>query len=229
MIRIQNVTKVYGLNENAQTAVDNVSFEIRKGEFVSVVGPSGSGKSTLLHMVGGGDKPTSGDVFVGDLHVNGIGEKELSDYRNQMVGFVFQSFHLEPNYTVSQNVEVPLMIAAFPREKREAKIKEALEAVDMSHKWKAKAGTLSGGEKQRACIARALVNQASVILADEPCGNLDSANSKNIMTLLRKLSGQGRVVMLVTHNLEDAALTDRMVTLKDGALVDDEDKRRGEA
>ena len=222
MIKISNVSKLYYSGENAQTAVNNVSMEIHGGEFVSIVGRSGSGKSTLLHMIGGLDKPTAGDIFVDELHINNISGKKLSDYRNQKVGFVFQTFYLEPTYTVYQNTEMPLMISAMPSAKRDEKIRESLEAVDMLHKMDAKTGHLSGGEKQRVCIARALVNNAGIILADEPCGNLDSANAKIIMDLLRKLSSKGNVIMLVTHNMDDAALTDRILTLKDGELISDE-------
>jgi putative ABC transport system ATP-binding protein len=222
VIKADSLTKIYYSGNNSYTALKDVSFSIKKGEFLSIVGRSGSGKSTLLNIIGTLDKPTSGSVIVNNKRLDCLTKKQLDQYRNKEIGFVFQSFHLEPSYSVYKNVEMPLLIANVPPKERKEKILDALLKVDMLGKEKNCASQLSGGEKQRVCIARALVNSPSIILADEPCGNLDSVNGRVVMELLKKLAQEGKTIVLVTHNMEDAKMTDRIITLKDGQVISDE-------
>ncbi|NLP14889.1 MAG: ABC transporter ATP-binding protein [Clostridium sp.] len=221
MIKADSLTKIYYSSNNSFTALKEISFSIKKGEFLAIVGRSGSGKSTLLNILGTLDKPTFGSVTVNNKRLDCLTKKQLDQYRNKEIGFVFQSFHLEPSYSVYKNVEIPLLIANIPAKERKEKILNALFKVDMLGKEKNYAAQLSGGEKQRVCIARALVNSPSIILADEPCGNLDSVNGKVVMELLKKLAQEGKTVVLVTHNMEDAKMADRIITLKDGQVISD--------
>lgn len=219
MIIFNNVSKQY---ENMALALNCVTLKVPKGQFVSVVGRSGSGKTTLMNLIGNLDYPTSGQVIVNDIDLASLTHKESAKYRLLNIGFIFQSFHLEPRYTVAENVEMPLLIAGLPAKERKQKVFEALEHTEISHKAKEYANTLSGGEKQRACIARALVNSAKILLADEPCGNLDAANALMIMKLLKNLHQSGKTVILVTHNAEDAKMSQRRITLLDGRVLSDE-------
>ncbi|MBR6018827.1 MAG: ABC transporter ATP-binding protein [Lachnospiraceae bacterium] len=200
----------------------NVSLEIPNGQFLSVVGRSGSGKTTLLKMLGGLLRPTEGEVLIDGEDLYEMSDRAMADYRSNRIGFVFQEYLLEEAFTVEQNIEIALMIAGTAEKERRELITNALEQVGMEHKRTTKVGVLSGGEKQRVSIARAIVNHPSVIFADEPCGNLDYENGVNIMKLLREQCRQGRTVVLITHNRDDALVTDRIVTLKDGAVVRDE-------
>ncbi len=225
MIKIENIKKTY-ISEGVKCeAIKGVSFEIPDGQFVSIVGRSGSGKSTLMHILGGIDSPDSGDVFFNELCITKMSYNELSKYRNKNTGFVFQAYHLEPSYTVYQNVEMPLVISGIKKEDRAKIVEEKLNEVGMLYKSKVKVSKLSGGEKQRASIARALVNSPSIILADEPCGNLDVENSNKIMNILKELSMKNIIVVLVTHNLNDSKFTDRTITILDGVVVSDEINR----
>ena len=202
----------------------NVTFE--DGEFVSVVGRSGSGKSTLLKMLGGLLVPTKGNVLIDGIDLYSIKEKKLAEYRCNKIGFIFQDFFLEEMYTVYQNLEIVLMISKVPFRQRKSIIESALDSVNMLHKKDSYVKVLSGGEKQRVCIARAIVNQPDIIFADEPCGNLDFENGQAVMNILRSESNKGKTVVLITHNLEDAGLTDRIITLKDGNIQSDENNRQ---
>ncbi|MBR5347975.1 MAG: ABC transporter ATP-binding protein [Lachnospiraceae bacterium] len=198
---------------------------ISDGTFLSVVGRSGSGKSTLLKMLGGLLSPTEGEVRIGETSIYDMTEDERADYRCHTIGFIFQDFFLEELYTVYQNLEIVLMIAKVPDAERKARIERALEQVGMLHKKDSKVRVLSGGEKQRVCIARAIVNEPQILFADEPCGNLDYENGQAIMKLLREQCDHGKTVILITHNREDAMATDRIVTLQDGRIESDEDQR----
>ena len=206
-------------------AVRDVSLTVPDGTFLSVVGRSGSGKSTLLKMLGGLLMPTEGEVRIGETSLYEMKEDERSDYRCHTIGFIFQDFFLEELYTVYQNLEIVMMIAKVPDAERKERIERALTQVGMLHKKDSKVKVLSGGEKQRVCIARAIVNEPQVLFADEPCGNLDYENGQTIMRLLREQCEQGKTVILITHNREDAMATDRIVTLKDGRIESDEDQR----
>lgn len=225
MIKIENIKKTYVSEGVKCEAIKGVSFEIPDGQFISIVGRSGSGKSTLMHILGGIDSPDSGDVFFNELCITKMSNNELSKYRNKNTGFVFQAYHLEPSYTVYQNVEMPLVISGIKKEDRAKIVEEKLNEVGMLYKSKVKVSKLSGGEKQRASIARALVNSPSIILADEPCGNLDVENSNKIMNILKELSMKNIIVVLVTHNLNDSKFTDRTITILDGVVVSDEINR----
>lgn len=224
MIELKDITLEYAENQLVK-AVDHVNIEMEQGKFISIVGCSGSGKSSLLSVLGGMKKPTSGELFVDGENVYKKNNVKLAKYRREKIGFIFQSFHLEPNYTVYENIEIALMIGRYPTSKRKEHIEKLLEQVGLVDKKNMKTGKLSGGEKQRVCIARALANEPKLILADEPCGNLDTENSRQIMKLLRDCAKGERLVVLVTHNLMDAQMTDRIIELKDGAVIRDENIR----
>ena len=219
MIIIERLTKVYDSADRA--ALDGVDLKIRDGEFVSIVGKSGSGKSTLLHLIGAIEKPTSGKITVEDFDLTTASDNDLSDYRSRKTGFVFQSFHLEPNFTVYDNIRLPLLIAGVPYGEHKERIEKILEKVDLSQKINDKASKLSGGEKQRCAIARALVCDPLLILADEPCGNLDSENSLKIMNLLKSINEEGKGVILITHDKEAARYAKRIIELKDGRIINE--------
>ncbi len=217
MITVKQISKSYPHCD----ALKETSLQIQDGTFTAIVGRSGSGKSTLLRILGGLDSPTSGEVFYENTSLQKLSEVQLAAFRNKHIGFVFQQFFLEPQYTVYQNAEMPLIIGAVPKKERSSLVETQLEAVGLLHKRNALASTLSGGEKQRTAIARAMVCNPPVILADEPCGSLDTENGEIVMKLLRTMAEQGKTVILITHNREDAAKTDRIITLKDGQVIDD--------
>lgn len=219
MIVIEKLSKIYDTADIP--ALENVDLKINDGEFLSIVGKSGSGKSTLLHIIGGIEKPTSGKVVVDDIDITSVSDNELSDYRSRKTGFVFQSFHLEPQFTVYDNVRLPLLINDIPYNEHKDRIESILKKVDLKDKIKSKASKLSGGEKQRCAIARALVCDPPLILADEPCGNLDSENSHKIMELLKSINAEGKGVILVTHDKEAARYGSRIIELKDGRIINE--------
>ena len=220
MIKLENVTKEYGENFRA---LNGVSLEIPDGQFVAVVGKSGSGKSTLLNLIGSLDKVSSGSIFVDGEDITKFNDKQLAAFRRDKLGFIFQSFYLESEYTVFDNVRLPLILSDDFSAASKRKVMEALESTDMAQKAHKKAKTLSGGEQQRTAIARALVHNPRYILADEPCGNLDSANSQNIIALLKGLHKSGKTVVMVTHDISDAHAAERIITMKDGAVFGDEE------
>lgn len=218
MIQIRGITKVFQA-ENEFKALDNVSIDILDNELTTIIGKSGSGKSTLLNIIGGLLKPTDGEIVVNDNKINELSDKDLSKFRNEEIGYVFQSFFLDKDMTALENVIVPLMIKGVPKKERIKIAKEALEKVDLTDKINVKTSKLSGGEKQRVAIARAIVNDPKIILADEPTGNLDSENGRIIMELLKELS-HSKTVVLVTHNLEDAQkYSDKIIRIADGRIV----------
>jgi len=218
MIKLENVSKTFKDN-NQLEVLKNISFEIEDNTFTTIVGKSGSGKTTLMNIIGSIDVPTSGDVYVCDKHLNNLNDKEISEFRNKTIGFVFQSFYLEQQFSVLENVCMPLVIAGVKRKEREETARKYLALLDMLDKEKTKVYKLSGGEKQRVAIARALVNDAKVILADEPTGNLDTKNGTIVLDELKKLTKIGKTVVLITHNMEDAKkYSDRILLLKDGVI-----------
>jgi len=220
MIELKQVTRTYKLGEHEIHALDQVDLDISDGEFVAVVGPSGSGKSTLLHIVGGIDTPTSGQVLVDGQDLSQASDRKLALFRNRQVGFVFQTFNLQPTYTALENVALPLVFAKVPPKERRASALNALEAVGLADRVKHKPAQLSGGERQRVAIARALVSDPAYVLADEPTGNLDSGTSRDIVTLLGRLHQErGMTVVLVTHDAEMSALAEREINLRDGRIV----------
>jgi putative ABC transport system ATP-binding protein len=222
MIQIQNVRKVYQTGRLFVEALQGVSFTIKKGEFVSIMGPSGSGKSTLMNILGCLDRPTSGTYRLNSIDVAHLSDNRLSEVRNKEIGFVFQQFHLLPRITIQQNVEVPLVYAGVNSRQRRERARQLLEMVELGDRTHHKPNELSGGQKQRAAIARALVNNPSIVLADEPTGNLDSKTGIVIMELLAKLHSMGHTIILVTHNAEISEYTRRVIRLRDGCIASDE-------
>lgn len=224
IIQVENLCKTYE-NEGVKTqAVCGVSFEIQKGEFVSIMGPSGSGKSTLMQMLGFLDRPSEGKYFFDGEDTDKFSEEKLSFIRNQKIGFVFQTFNLLPRTTVFENVELPLLYdhGETSRKKVDEKVKKALDSVSMGHRISYLSSQLSGGEKQRVAIARALVNEPDVIFADEPTGNLDSKSGTDVLKILQKLNKEGHTIILVTHETFTAQHAKRILYVRDGQIVADD-------
>jgi putative ABC transport system ATP-binding protein len=223
LIRLNQVGKTYKVAGEEIHALKSVSLEIEKGEFVVIVGPSGSGKSTLLHLIGGLDKPTTGEIFVDDESLNKMRDRKLSHYRNSKIGLVFQDFNLQNYLTVTENVEIPLMFTSSKNRRESALRKKAvalLESVGLKERLKHHPNQISGGQKQRVAIARALINKPKIILADEPTGNLDSATGAKIIHLLKKIHRENGVTLLVvTHDREIAKHADRIIEIRDGKLT----------
>ena len=220
IIKLTEVNKIYRTKEIETQALDNVNVEIEKGRFVSIMGPSGCGKSTLLNIMGLLDNPTSGQVEIAGVVANNMNEKALASFRNSTLGFVFQSFHLINSLSVTDNVMLPLLYRNMKGKERNRLVAEALEKVGLSHRINHRPSQLSGGQCQRVAIARAIAARPPIILADEPCGNLDSKMSADIMDLLQRLNKEhGKTVVMVTHNEEQARQTDRIIRFFDGRQV----------
>ena len=202
-------------------ALKETNLKIEDGEFVAIIGESGSGKSTLLNIIGQIDVPSSGEIIINGENTVDLDDNEVAKLRNSTFGFVFQSFYLEPTYTVYSNVEIPLVLKGMKRKERKQRIEEVLNSVDMQDKEKNKASNLSGGEMQRVAIARAIAANPPIILADEPCGNLDTNNGEIVMQLLKQLNDEGQTVIMVTHNPEHAKWAKRIIKLSDGEIVSD--------
>lgn len=216
---IENISMNYDETPNIVHALSNVNLILNKNELTIIEGPSGSGKTTLLNMIGGLLKPSSGKILVNNKNIIEMNDNEKAYYRNKVIGFVFQSFYLEPNFTVYDNVEVPLIIAGIPKNERRKMILSTLDSVGLLDKEKMIASKLSGGEKQRVSIARAIVNNPEIILADEPTGNLDSKNGDMIMSLLKRISKEDKIVIVITHNDEQAIkYGDKIYRLNDGEI-----------
>jgi putative ABC transport system ATP-binding protein len=222
MIRTTDLWKTYVMGEEEIHALRGVSFEIEKGEYVAIIGPSGSGKSTLMNMIGCLDTPTKGEYWLNGKLVSQMDDDELAWIRNKEIGFVFQTFNLLPRATALHNVELPLIYNGTPSGERIEKAKKALEAVELGQRMNHRPNELSGGQRQRVAIARALVNNPSIILADEPTGNLDSKTSQEIMQLLDHLHQRGNTIILVTHEPDIAAHAHRVLTILDGQISKDE-------
>jgi len=217
VIKLDHITKTYPVG-GGLTVLDDVCLEIAQGEYLGILGPSGSGKSTMLHIMGLLDRPTSGQLSFDGRPVNALDDKELSMLRGRLVGFVFQSFHLVPQLSVSENVELPLFYQGVPRRQRRARAAQSLDEVGMLPRRGHVPSQLSGGERQRTAIARALVTEPALILADEPTGNLDSRSGGDIVALLERLHGEGRTVVMITHDRDIAATLPRVVHIRDGKL-----------
>ncbi len=215
MITCNNLFKEFTSGKSFY-AVNNVSIKIKKGEFVAVIGKSGSGKSTLMNMIGLIEQPTSGDIHIDGVSINKMKPSELARLRNKKIGYVFQSFYLEYAYPVYRNVEMPLLISNVEKKLRRQRVEHCLDMVGLLEKINVTARDLSGGEKQRVCIARAIANNPDIILADEPCGNLDSENTENIMNILSELHRQGKTILLITHSMGEADKAERKIIMKDG-------------
>lgn len=221
LISAINLIKTYGEGESLTYALNNVSVEIKKGEFVAIIGPSGSGKSTLMHILGCLDKPSSGSYFLEGELVSKLSENHLARIRNKQIGFVFQSFNLLPRTSALKNVELPLIYSEIKAAERLEKAKEILTKVGLSEKQSSTPAQLSGGQQQRVAIARALVNDAEIIFADEPTGNLDSKSSEEIMLLISDLNNEGKTIVIITHEKEIASRARRILTIRDGKIVSD--------
>ncbi|MEU6787911.1 ABC transporter ATP-binding protein [Nonomuraea angiospora] len=221
-IEAVDLTRRYELDGVAVEALRGVSLRIDQGEFAAVVGPSGSGKSTLMHLLGCLDRPSSGVLKVNGVEISGLSDTELAELRNKTIGFVFQSFHLLARTTALDNVALPLVYRGVGRAERRARARTALEAVGLGHRLEHRPSQMSGGEQQRVAIARALVGEPKVLLADEPTGNLDTANGAEVMAILDRLNGEGGVaVVLVTHEPEVAAHARRQIHVRDGLIERD--------
>ncbi|MBD5173699.1 MAG: ABC transporter ATP-binding protein [Bacteroidales bacterium] len=219
MIKINDLKKVFRTSEIETSALNGVNMEIQDGEFVAIMGPSGCGKSTLLNIIGLLDNPTSGSYKIDGKEVSSLRENERTDLRKGNIGFVFQGFNLIDELTVAQNVELPLTYLNVSSSKRKELVKEVLEKVNLNHRAKHYPNQLSGGQQQRVAIARAVVTNPKVLLADEPTGNLDSTNGKEVMELLNELNRGGTTIVMVTHSNHDASYADRTINLFDGSVV----------
>ncbi|MBA1335324.1 MAG: ABC-type antimicrobial peptide transport system, ATPase component [Firmicutes bacterium] len=221
MLYVENLNKVYKTGTVSVTALEEVSFEIKKGEFVAIMGPSGSGKSTLMNILGCLDRPSGGRYILDGVDVSVLNDNELAEIRNKKIGFVFQAFNLLSRTTALKNVEMPMMYAGLPMRERRERAIDALRRVGLEDRLEHKPNELSGGQKQRVAIARALVNNPAIILADEPTGNLDTASGEEIMKIFEQLNREGVTIILVTHESDIARHAKRTLVFRDGRLISD--------
>lgn len=220
IIKIQKLSKVFGNKDNQNTVLDSVSFEIEKGEFVSLMGASGSGKSTLLYLIGGLDKPTNGEVYINDEDINKMKEKNLAALRRKDIGFVFQFYNLVQNLTVEENIMLPVIMDGKKEKDYKDRLEKILKIIGLEDKRKSLPNQLSGGQQQRVSIARAIILSPSLILADEPIGNLDSKSGKEVMDLFKTINKEeGITILQVTHSEEAAEYGNRTIRLKDGKII----------
>jgi putative ABC transport system ATP-binding protein len=222
IIETRGLKRHYQLGSETVRALQGVDLAIQRNEYVAVMGPSGSGKSTLMNLIGCLDSPTSGEYWLNGQLVSGMGDDQLARIRNREIGFVFQTFNLLPRSTALENVELPLIYAGVARQERRRRAREALTAVELADRMEHRPNELSGGQRQRVAIARALVTQPSILLADEPTGNLDSKTSEDIMALFHRLHAEGQTIIMVTHEHDIAAQAGRLVTLRDGFIETDQ-------
>lgn len=221
LVEIQDISKIYNPGENEVRALDHISLTIQKGEFVAIIGQSGSGKSTLMNMIGCLDVPTEGTYILNGQNVSKLSDNELSDIRNQEIGFIFQGFNLIVNLTAQENVELPLIYRGVPKKERHELSVAALKKVGLAHRMDHRPSEMSGGQQQRVAIARAIAQAPPVILADEPTGNLDSASSMEILDILKQLHAENRTVILITHDNDIAKQAKRVIRIKDGKIERD--------
>ena len=221
LVVIQDISKIYNPGENEVRALDHISLTIQKGEFVAIIGQSGSGKSTLMNMIGCLDVPTEGTYILNGQNVSKLSDNELSDIRNQEIGFIFQGFNLIANLTAQENVELPLIYRGVPKKERHELSVAALKKVGLAHRMDHRPSEMSGGQQQRVAIARAIAQAPPVILADEPTGNLDSASSMEILDILKQLHAENRTVILITHDNDIAKQAKRVIRIKDGKIERD--------
>lgn len=226
IIRITKLSKIYRNDTIETKALDDVSFEIQKGEFVAIMGPSGSGKSTLMHIIGALDNPTKGEYVLDGEHVSDLGDDELADIRNRKIGFIFQAFNLLPRRTTMQNVMLPMIYAGLPKEERLVRAKKYLELVGLGDRLKHTSNQLSGGQMQRVAIARALSLDPAILLADEPTGNIASNQASEIMQIFQDLNEKGHTIIMITHEPDIAEHAKRIIHIKDGKIVKDGEEHK---
>ena len=221
LLRVENLSKSYGKGEAKVDALKNINLSIKKGEFIAIVGPSGSGKSTLLHLLGGEDKPTSGNVFINDINIYDLKEKDLAIFRRRNVGLIYQFYNLIPVLTVKENILLPAELDNRKIDKEY--LEDLLKTLDLKERENHLPSELSGGQQQRTSIGRALINRPSIVLADEPTGNLDSKNSKEIVELLKvSVKKYNQTLIMITHDTNIALQADRVITIEDGIIKSDE-------
>lgn len=228
---VDSLTRTYGSGSGQVSALQGVSFSVGAGDFVAIMGPSGSGKSTMMNQLGLLDRPTSGRYWVDEVEVSKLSDDQLAELRNQKLGFVFQGFHLLPRTTAVENVELPLLYRGVGKRERRERCKEVLASVGLGHRFDHYPAQMSGGEQQRVAIARALVTEPSILLADEPTGNLDTRTTLEVMRILQELNDSGLTLLMVTHEPEIALYTRRLISFRDGAILRDEpvgERRRAE-
>ena len=225
MISVSHLSKIYKNDSVETAALSDVSFEIKKGEFVAIMGPSGSGKSTLMHILGALDTPTSGDYVLDGQSVTKLSDDTLAQIRNKKIGFIFQAFNLLPRTSAVKNVMLPMVYAGIDRQERQEKAKKALIAVGLGDRMDYTPAQLSGGQQQGVAIARSLVNNPAIILADEPTGNIASAQADEIMKIFEKLNDTGHTIIMITHEPDIAAHAKRVITVKDGKIIGDKKRR----
>lgn len=224
ILKTENLTKIYGKKDTAVTAVDHIDLEVKKGSFVAIVGSSGSGKSTFLHLIGGVDTPTEGEVFIEDENIYKLSDIKRSSLRRRKIGFVFQTYNLIPVLTVEENIKMPLLLDGC--KVNQEKIDSIMEDLQLTKRKNHLPNQLSGGQQQRVAIGRALANNPSIIIADEPTGNLDKKNSEEVMELLTKAVRKGgQTLILVTHEPDIAAMADRIIHLEDGKIISDTENK----
>lgn len=221
MIKVEHVSKIYKNGGVDTAALNDVSFEITKGEFVAIMGPSGSGKSTLMHILGALDTPTSGNYYLDGQNVGQMKSDDLAEVRNKKIGFIFQSYNLLPRTTALKNVMLPMAYAGVPKKEREGRAKKYLEMVGLGDRMEHFSNQLSGGQQQRVAIARGISMNPSILLADEPTGNIASAQAEEIMAIFRDLNNQGRTIVMITHEPDIARHAQRIIHIRDGRIVDE--------
>ena len=220
MIKFENVSKVFNKDTNPIVVFDNLNLEIETNKFISILGRSGSGKSTLLNLIGGIENADKGNIYIGDKNIANLNKDSLAQFRNEEIGYIFQKFILEPSLSVLDNVAIPLVIRGVDKKEREKKAKEVLTILNLEDRINETVRNLSGGEQQRVCIARALIGDANIILADEPTGNLDYERGQEVLRYLKNISLEGKSVILVTHNKEDAyKYSDYVYEINDGKII----------
>lgn len=226
LIELNNIYKIYQMGSEEVRANDGINLKIYKGEFVAIVGKSGSGKSTLMNIIGALDVPSEGDYFLGGEDVSHMGDNQLAEIRNKMIGFIFQQYNLLPKESLLENVELPLLYAGVPKQERKARAMKSLERVGLGDKWANKPKQLSGGQQQRASIARALAGDPSLILADEPTGALDSKTSREVLDFMKELNKEGNTIVMITHDSTIAMEAKRVVRIHDGKINFDGDVKK---